>query len=98
MRLHGFEIHALQRGPACGENQHQAMNDELIKVRDWAQDELDAGQAPPWATGRYLHVLTLIDEMLASRAASTPRRAGNVVQLDFTRRASGWCLRSCKPG
>jgi|HubBroStandDraft_5_1064220.scaffolds.fasta_scaffold649930_2 hypothetical protein len=62
------------------------MNDDLRKVREWAQDELDAEHEPPWATRRYLQVVVLIDEMLASRASANPRRAGNIVQLDFTRR------------
>ncbi len=67
------------------------MNDELTKVREWAQDELDAGHEPPWATRRYLHVVALIDEMLAPRAAPTARREGNVVRLDFSRRR---CLKA----
>jgi hypothetical protein len=62
------------------------MNDDLAKVRDWVQDELDAGHEPPWATGRYLRVVALIDEMLAPRTPATPRREGNVVHLDFSRR------------
>jgi len=61
------------------------MNEELTKVREWAQGQLDAEHVPPWATRRYLHVVVLIDEMLASRAR-TPQRRGNVVQLDFARR------------
>jgi hypothetical protein len=62
------------------------MNDELRKVREWAQDELDAEHEPPWAARRYLQVVVLIDGMLASCARPAPRRACNVVQLDFARR------------
>jgi hypothetical protein len=61
------------------------MNVELIKVREWAQDQLDAGHEPSWVTRRYLHVVVLIDKMLASRAP-TPPQAGNVVHLDFSQR------------
>ncbi|HEV2703968.1 MAG TPA: hypothetical protein VGV09_20245 [Steroidobacteraceae bacterium] len=73
------------------------MNDELTRVREWAQDKLDAEHEPPWATRRYLHVVALIDQMLAPRTPRT-RRPDNVVQLDFTRRPRGWDRRSCRPG
>jgi hypothetical protein len=75
----------LKREPACAENNRHCMSVELIKVREWAQDQLDAEHEAPWATRRYLHVVVLIDRMLASRAA-TPPRAGNVVHLDFSQR------------
>jgi hypothetical protein len=75
----------LKREPACAENNRHCMNVELIKVREWAQDQLDAEHEAPWATRRYLQVVVLIDRLLASRAA-TPPRAGNVVRLDFSQR------------
>jgi len=62
------------------------MNDELTKVREWAQGQLDAEHVPPWATRRYVHVVVLIDEMLASRSRAAPQRKENVVHLDFARR------------
>ena len=63
------------------------MDDQLAKVREWAQDQLDAGQEPPWATGRYQRVIALIDAMLARRRqAASPVSAGKVIYPDFGRR------------
>jgi hypothetical protein len=62
------------------------MDDALIRVREWAQDQLDAGHEPPWATRRYLHLVALIDATLASRGFATAPKADNVVHWDFTRR------------
>jgi len=56
------------------------MNPELAKVRDWAQAELDALRVPPWATGRYHHLIQAIDRMLAQSKRS------NVVQICTARR------------
>ena len=64
------------------------MNPELAKVREWAQAELDALREPPWATGRYHHLIQAIDRMLAAEPAATtatPRR-GNVVNICTARR------------
>lgn len=46
------------------------MKDELAKVRNWAQSKLDAQTEPPWATRRYKDLVALIDEILASQAAT----------------------------
>jgi hypothetical protein len=48
------------------------MNDELAKIRELAQDRIDALQEPPWATRRYQHLVALLDEMLAVQAAAIP--------------------------
>ena len=64
------------------------MNPELTKVRDWAQAELDDLREPPWATGRYHHLIQAIDRMLASEpeaTAAVPKR-GNVVHICTARR------------
>jgi hypothetical protein len=61
------------------------MNNELAKVREWMQEQLDAEHEPPWATRRYLQVVALIDEMLAAPPAPGARREGNVVHLDAAR-------------
>jgi hypothetical protein len=77
----------LKRNVTCADNNEHAMDDELAKVREWAQDQLDAGEQPPWATHRYLQVVALIDQMLASRhPPPDPIPAGSVVYLDFARR------------
>jgi hypothetical protein len=54
------------------------MNPDLAKVREWAQAELDALQEPPWATGRYHHLIQAIDRMLATKSSTPteiPRRS-----------------------
>jgi hypothetical protein len=64
------------------------MNPELTKVRDWAQAELDDLREPPWATGRYHHLIQAIDRMLAAEpeaTAAAPKR-GNVVSICTARR------------
>lgn len=62
------------------------MNDELARVREWVQEELDAEHEAPWETRRYLQVVVLIDELLAQPAARKPRRQDNVIPLDLARR------------
>ena len=64
------------------------MNPELAKVRDWAQAELDDLREPPWATGRYHHLIQVIDRMLAPQpaAAAADTRRGNVVNICTARR------------
>jgi hypothetical protein len=60
------------------------MNDELAKIRELAQERLDALQEPPWATRRYQHLVTLLNEMLATQAAAIP--PDNVVPIASARR------------
>ena len=76
------------------------MEDELARIREWAQEKLDAQQHIPWDSRRYQHLVTLIDDMLASGRqleyrtqllrtqllACAGRGAGNVVSLDSARR------------
>jgi hypothetical protein len=65
------------------------MNDELAKIRELAQNRLDALQEPPWATRRYQHLVALLDEMLAAQAAAIPAcrsRPDNVVHIASARR------------
>jgi hypothetical protein len=57
---------------ASADNQLGIMNDELAKIRELAQDRLDALQEPPWATRRYQHLVALLDEMLAAQPAAIP--------------------------
>jgi hypothetical protein len=79
------------------------MEDDLARIREWAQDRLDAQQHIPWDSRRYQHLVTLIDDMLGSRtqlerrtqllrtqlSACAGRSTGNIVYLDSARRRSG---------
>ena len=47
------------------------MQSELIKVRDWAQAKIDAGQEPPWAWYQYMKLIETTDAILASFQATT---------------------------
>jgi hypothetical protein len=64
------------------------MNDELARIRELAQEKLDALQEPPWATGRYQHLIALIDEIEASQAQPVRYRprGNNIVQFANARR------------
>ncbi|MCW3473443.1 hypothetical protein [Limobrevibacterium gyesilva] len=48
------------------------MDDELRRVRDWAQAKLDAGQEPPWAWYQYMKLVEAIDAILAGYQALIP--------------------------
>jgi hypothetical protein len=63
------------------------MEDELARIREWAQDKLDAQQHIPWDSRRYQHLIALIDRTQQSACAG--RRGGNIVSLDSARRRSG---------
>jgi hypothetical protein len=58
------------------------MKDELVKIRQWAQDRLDACEEPPWATQRYQYLVGLLQEQLER---DLPRGA-NIVRIDSARR------------
>jgi hypothetical protein len=77
------------------------MDDQLARIREWAQGKVDALQEQPWTTRRSQHVIALIDEMVASQSAAVCReesrqppgrvarclpRGGNVIPLDSARR------------
>ncbi len=77
------------------------MDDQLARIREWAQGKVDALQELPWTTRRSQHVIALIDEMVASQSAAVSReasrkppdrrarcapRGGNVIHLDRARR------------
>jgi len=86
------------------------MEDELARIREWAQEKLDAQQHIPWDSRRYQHLVTLIDDMLASGRqleyrtqllrtqllTCAGRGAGNVVSLDSARRRAGAAANSLR--
>jgi hypothetical protein len=58
------------------------MKDDLVKIRQWAQDRLDACEEPPWATQRYQYLVGLLQEQLER---DHPRGV-NVVRIESARR------------
>jgi hypothetical protein len=69
----------------------QVMEDDLARIREWAQDKLDAQHHIPWDSRRYQHLVALIDDMLlrTQLMECAGRGTGNVVYLDSVRRRSG---------
>ena len=70
-------------GSGGTDNPRQAMDNELARIREWAQDKLDAQQHIPWDSRRYQHLIALIDR--TQHLACAGRRAGNIVYLDSAR-------------
>jgi hypothetical protein len=62
------------------------MEDELARIREWAQDKLDAQQHIPWDSRRYQHLVALIARTQLLACAGP--RAANIVDLDSARRRS----------
>jgi hypothetical protein len=58
------------------------MKDELVKIRQWAEDKLEACDEPPWATQRYKYLVGSLQEQLER---DLPREA-NVVPIACARR------------
>jgi hypothetical protein len=46
------------------------MKEELQKVRAWAEGKIAQGSEPPWAFSRYKDLIALLDDILASQAAT----------------------------
>ncbi|HEY6456445.1 MAG TPA: hypothetical protein VIY90_14325 [Steroidobacteraceae bacterium] len=67
------------------------MNDELVRIRQWAQERLDAYEEPPWARQRYQYLLGLL-------SPPSPRalpRGANIVRIDTARRR-GRAMTMCR--
>ena len=67
------------------------MKDELVKIRQWAQDQLDACEEPPWATQRYQYLVGLLQEQLERDHPL----GSNVVRIDSARRR-GTVIAMCR--
>lgn len=44
---------------------------ELKRVRQWAQEKIDAGSEPPWAWYQYMKLIEAADAILSGMAATT---------------------------
>jgi hypothetical protein len=44
---------------------------ELRRVRQWAQDKIDAGSEPPWAWFQYMKLIEVTDTILKGMAVTT---------------------------
>jgi hypothetical protein len=60
------------------------MKDELVKIRQWAQDRLDACEEPPWQTQRYRYLVGLLQQQLERDLP----RGTNIVPIQSARRRS----------
>ena len=50
--------------------------DELLKVRDWANDKMATGAEPPWAWSMYSTLSKTIDSIVAGSDAVATTAAG----------------------
>ena len=64
------------------------MKDKLIEVRQWAQDQIQGGNEPPWAWYQYMKLVETTDAILAAMASTTTgdsppsdERSGTHLQL-----------------
>lgn len=44
--------------------------EELLRVRDWANQKLAMGEEPPWAWYQYMKLREVLDQMLAGMDAT----------------------------
>lgn len=44
------------------------MLEDLVRVRDWAQERINSGEEPPWAWFQYMKLVETADAILASAA------------------------------
>jgi hypothetical protein len=44
---------------------------ELKRLRQWAQEKIDAGSEPPWAWYQYMKLIETADAILAGMAVTT---------------------------
>ena len=44
---------------------------ELRRMRQWAQEKIDAGSEPPWAWYQYMKLIEVIDAILGGMAVTT---------------------------
>lgn len=58
----------------CADNHPYMKDQELAKVRAWAQSKIDALEDPDWTLRRCQHIVALVDDMLGSQAAFSLQR------------------------
>jgi hypothetical protein len=65
-----------------------SIENDLTKVRDWAQEKAQRGQEPPWAWYQYMKLIESVNAILAGIAATTTEsslqlgeRQGKLIQL-----------------
>ena len=78
---------------------------ELNRVREWAQEKIDAGSEPPWAWYQYMRLIdtvsTILDGMNATTTENSPQSAQHQEKplrlVDSTCRPSTLPLRRAGP-
>jgi hypothetical protein len=46
---------------------------QLARLRDWAQEKIQAGEEPPWAWYQYMKLVETVDTIVESLDATSPR-------------------------
>jgi hypothetical protein len=80
------EARRFKTSAPAADNKSHMMDHELARVREWAQGRLDAMEEAPWASHRYQHMITVIDEMLGRRSPPVLPQTPKVVHLNSYRR------------
>jgi hypothetical protein len=76
-----------------------SIENDLAKVRDWAQEKAQRGQEPPWAWYQYMKLIESVNAILAGIAAVVRQnsiREKNEPDLEFQRLC--WLLFSVEIG
>jgi len=65
-----------------------SIQDDLNRVREWAQEKAQGGSEPPWAWYQYMKLVETVDAILRGMAATTTEnspqlvtRQGKLIQL-----------------
>jgi hypothetical protein len=73
-----------------------SIQNDLTRVKDWAQEKAQGGQEPPWAWYQYMKLIESVNAILAGMAATTtessPQLAehqGKLIQLKAARCSQG---------
>jgi hypothetical protein len=58
---------------------------ELIRIREWAHNKIDAGSEPPWAWYQYMKLIETVDAILEGMDVTTTENSRQSVQHPGTR-------------
>lgn len=65
-----------------------SIQNDLARIKDWAQEKAQSGQEPPWAWYQYMKLIESANAILAGMAATTTEssqqlgeRQGKLIQL-----------------
>ena len=73
-----------------------SIENDLTRVRNWAQTKAQGGSEPPWAWYQYMKLIESVNAILLGLAATTtenlpqlPERQGKLIQLKAAKSQQG---------